>query len=146
MKDIVPSPPPTVRNEAAAIQALFQQNVVPSYGRFDIVLSHGAGRYLYDITGRRYLDLGGGIAVSSLGHRHPDRNRTSCPAMAASTSCSATARAVISMTSRGGVTWIWAVALPSVRLATGTPIGTERRAQLWPLRHRAQPRRGPLSL
>jgi acetylornithine aminotransferase/acetylornithine/N-succinyldiaminopimelate aminotransferase len=53
------------------VQALFQQNVIPSYGRFDIVLSHGSGRYIYDITGRRYLDLGGGIAVSSLGHAHP---------------------------------------------------------------------------
>ena len=71
MKDIVPSPPPLVRNDAAAVKALFQQNVVPSYGRFDIVLSHGSGRHLYDITGRRYLDLGGGIAVSSLGHGHP---------------------------------------------------------------------------
>jgi predicted acetylornithine/succinylornithine family transaminase len=71
MKDIVPSPPPVVRNDTAAIQALFQQNVVPSYGRFDIVLTHGSGRHLYDITGRRYLDLGGGIAVSSLGHGHP---------------------------------------------------------------------------
>src|SRR5947207_3361004 len=71
MKGIVPSPPPIVRNDAAAVQALFQQNVVPSYGRFDIVLSHGAGSYLYDITGKRYLDLGGGIAVNSLGHAHP---------------------------------------------------------------------------
>jgi acetylornithine aminotransferase/acetylornithine/N-succinyldiaminopimelate aminotransferase len=71
MKDIVPSPPPVVRNDVAAVQALFQQSVVPSYGRFDIVLSHGAGSYLYDVTGRRYLDLGGGIAVSSLGHAHP---------------------------------------------------------------------------
>src|SRR5664280_10029 len=71
MKDIVPSPPPIVGNEVAAVQALVQQNVVPSYGRFDIVLSHGSGRYLYDIAGRRYLDLGGGIAVSSLGHGHP---------------------------------------------------------------------------
>ena len=71
MKDIVPPPPPVVRNEVAAVQALFQQNVVPSYSRFDIVLSHGSGSYLYDLTGRRYLDLGGGIAVSSLGHAHP---------------------------------------------------------------------------
>ncbi len=71
MKEIVPSPPPIVRNEAAAVQALFQQNVVPSYGRFDIVLSHGSGRHIYDVTGKRYLDLGGGIAVSSLGHGHP---------------------------------------------------------------------------
>jgi predicted acetylornithine/succinylornithine family transaminase len=71
MKDIVPAPPPVVRNDVAAIQALFQAHVVPSYGRFDIVLSHGSGSSLYDVTGRRYLDLGGGIAVSSLGHGHP---------------------------------------------------------------------------
>jgi acetylornithine/N-succinyldiaminopimelate aminotransferase len=71
MKDIVPSPPPIVRNDVAAVQALFQQNVVPTYGRFEIVLSHGSGSYLYDITGRRYLDLGTGIAVSALGHAHP---------------------------------------------------------------------------
>jgi len=71
MKEIVPSPPPVVRNEAAAVQALFQQHVVPSYGRFDLVLSHGLGSYVYDVAGKRYLDLGGGIAVSSLGHAHP---------------------------------------------------------------------------
>jgi acetylornithine aminotransferase/acetylornithine/N-succinyldiaminopimelate aminotransferase len=71
MKEIVPSPPPIVRNDVAAVQALFQQNVVPSYGRFDIVLSHGSGSYLYDLAGKRYLDLGGGVAVSSLGHAHP---------------------------------------------------------------------------
>ena len=57
-----------IRNETAEIQALFQENVVPSYGRFDIVLSHGSGSQLWDITGKRYLDFGGGIAVCSLGH------------------------------------------------------------------------------
>jgi acetylornithine/N-succinyldiaminopimelate aminotransferase len=71
MKEIVPLPPAVVRNDVAAVQALFAQNVVPSYGRFDIVLSHGAGSYVYDLAGKRYLDLGGGIAVSSLGHAHP---------------------------------------------------------------------------
>lgn len=71
MKEVVPPPPAIVRNDVAAVQSLFQQNVIPSYGRFDIVLSHGAGSYLYDVTGKRYLDLGGGIAVSSLGHAHP---------------------------------------------------------------------------
>jgi acetylornithine aminotransferase/acetylornithine/N-succinyldiaminopimelate aminotransferase len=68
MKEIVPAPPPIVRNDVAAIQALFQQNVVPSYGRFDIVLSHGSGAHVWDVTGKRYLDLGGGIAVCALGH------------------------------------------------------------------------------
>jgi acetylornithine aminotransferase/acetylornithine/N-succinyldiaminopimelate aminotransferase len=71
MKEIVPAPPPLVRNDLAAVQALFHQNVVPSYGRFDIVLSHGSGSYVFDVAGKRYLDLGGGIAVSSLGHAHP---------------------------------------------------------------------------
>ena len=70
MKEIVPAPPPIVRNDVAAVQALFQQNVIPSYGRFDLVLSHGSGSYVYDVTGKRYLDLGGGIAVAALGHAH----------------------------------------------------------------------------
>src|SRR5437764_13649706 len=72
MKEIVPQPPAVVRNEPATIQALFQQNVVPSYGRFEIALSHGAGSYVYDVTGKRYLDLGGGIAVCSLGHANAE--------------------------------------------------------------------------
>lgn len=71
MKDIVPPPPAIVRNDVAAIKGLFEKNVIPSYARFEIVLSHGAGSYVFDITGKRYLDFGGGIAVSSLGHAHP---------------------------------------------------------------------------
>src|SRR5438552_7660982 len=71
MKEIVPAPPPIVRNDVAAIQALFHQHVLPSYVRFDLVLSHGSGSYVYDITVKRYLDLGGGIAVCTLGHSHP---------------------------------------------------------------------------
>jgi acetylornithine/N-succinyldiaminopimelate aminotransferase len=71
MKEII-SPPAIVHNENAAIQALFQQNVVPSYGRFPIALSHGSGSYVYDVAGKRYLDLGGGIAVCALGHANPE--------------------------------------------------------------------------
>jgi acetylornithine aminotransferase/acetylornithine/N-succinyldiaminopimelate aminotransferase len=71
MKELVPSPPPIVRNQFETIRELFSKNVVPSYGRFDIALSHGAGSYLYDVNGKRYLDLGGGIAVCALGHAHP---------------------------------------------------------------------------
>jgi acetylornithine/succinyldiaminopimelate/putrescine aminotransferase len=72
MKEIVPPPPSIVRNDQAAIQALFQQHVVPSYARFDLAFSHGSGSYLYDVGGKRYLDLGGGIAVCCLGHANPD--------------------------------------------------------------------------
>lgn len=71
MKDIVPPPPPIVRNQFETIRELFTKNVVPSYGRFDIALSHGTGNYLFDVNGKRYLDLGGGIAVCALGHAHP---------------------------------------------------------------------------
>ncbi len=71
MKDIVPPPPAIVRNDVAAIKGLFDKNVVPSYARFEIVLSHGAGSWVWDSTGKGYLDFGGGIAVSSLGHAHP---------------------------------------------------------------------------
>src|SRR5258708_30242967 len=71
MKDFVRSPSAIVRNDAAYVQALFQQNVVTSYGRFDIVLSPGSGSYVHDSSGRRYLDLGAGIAVTCLGHAHP---------------------------------------------------------------------------
>jgi acetylornithine aminotransferase/acetylornithine/N-succinyldiaminopimelate aminotransferase len=72
MKEIVPpSPPPLVHNQFESVRELFSQNVVPSYGRFDLVFSHGQGSYLFDVAGKRYLDLGAGIAVCCLGHAHP---------------------------------------------------------------------------
>ena len=71
MKEIIPAPPAIVRNDYESIRELFTKNVVPSYGRFDLVLSHGAGSYVFDVTGKRYLDLGTGIAVCCLGHAHP---------------------------------------------------------------------------
>src|SRR5206468_2094927 len=75
MKEIVPSAPAIVRNDAATVRALFQRNVIPTYARFELALSHGSGSYLYDVAGRRYLDLGGGIAVCCLGHSHPEITR-----------------------------------------------------------------------
>jgi acetylornithine/N-succinyldiaminopimelate aminotransferase len=54
------------------IRELFEKNVVPSYARFDLVLERGEGSHVWDVNGRRYLDLGGGIAVCSLGHAHPE--------------------------------------------------------------------------
>src|SRR5256885_13326162 len=50
--------PYTTLFRSASVQNLFQKHVVPSYGRFDIVLTHGLGSYVNDITGKRYLDLG----------------------------------------------------------------------------------------
>jgi len=71
MKDLIPTPPPLVQNKFESVRELFSKNVVPSYGRFDLALSHGAGSYVFDVAGKRYLDLGSGIAVCCLGHAPP---------------------------------------------------------------------------
>jgi acetylornithine/N-succinyldiaminopimelate aminotransferase len=71
VKEIVPAPPAIVRNDFESVRDLFSRNVVPNYARFDLALSHGSGSYVFDVAGRRYLDLGGGVAVNCLGHAHP---------------------------------------------------------------------------
>jgi acetylornithine/N-succinyldiaminopimelate aminotransferase len=50
---------------------LFQQFVVPNYGRYDVVFARGLGSRVWDEDGKGYLDFGAGIAVSTLGHAHP---------------------------------------------------------------------------
>jgi len=45
--------------------------VMPTYARTDVVFDRGEGAWLYATDGRRFLDFGGGIAVTSLGHAHP---------------------------------------------------------------------------
>jgi len=47
-------------------QKLFTQN----YRQAPIVLRRGAGCKVWDVAGRRYLDLTGGIAATPLGHAH----------------------------------------------------------------------------
>jgi acetylornithine/N-succinyldiaminopimelate aminotransferase len=61
-----------IEHRSRSIREMFEEVVVPSYARFDLVLERGEGSYVWDIDGGRYLDLGGGIAVCSLGHAHPE--------------------------------------------------------------------------
>ena len=49
------------------IKELDKQFVANTYGRFDIALVRGNGEYLYDDTGKEYIDLGAGIAVNTFG-------------------------------------------------------------------------------
>ena len=42
--------------------------IIPTYARFDLAFTHGDGSHLYDTAGKRYLDLGTGIATACLGH------------------------------------------------------------------------------
>jgi acetylornithine/N-succinyldiaminopimelate aminotransferase len=68
-----PAPPTNTASEAPArteIQALYDQYVVPLANR-GLTLVSGKGRHVWDDQGRKYLDLGGGVAVNSLGHAHP---------------------------------------------------------------------------
>ncbi len=64
--------PNVQRRNAGQVHETFEKFVVPSYARFDLVLERGEGSYVWDVDGKRYLDLAGGIAVCSLGHAHPE--------------------------------------------------------------------------
>jgi acetylornithine/N-succinyldiaminopimelate aminotransferase len=48
-----------------------EQFLLPTYKRPSVVMAHGRGAYVFDSTGKRYLDFLGGIAVNALGHAHP---------------------------------------------------------------------------
>ena len=47
-------------------------SVMPTYARAQLTFVKGEGSWLMDEQGRRYLDMGAGIAVNILGHAHPD--------------------------------------------------------------------------
>ncbi|HEY6069994.1 MAG TPA: aspartate aminotransferase family protein [Chthoniobacterales bacterium] len=66
------SPSNTQHRNTQAVREIFEKFVVPSYARFEIALKYGQGSYVWDVEGKRYLDLGGGIAVCALGHSHPE--------------------------------------------------------------------------
>ena len=54
------------------LKSLYDQYVVPTYGRFNIAFEKGEGSRLWDFDGKEYIDMGTGIAVCSLGHGHPE--------------------------------------------------------------------------
>lgn len=65
-------------NKIEEIKELFGKYVIPSYSRFDIAFERGSGSFLEDVNGKRYLDMGSGIAVCCLGHSHPEVAETIC--------------------------------------------------------------------
>ena len=54
------------------IKSRIDDHVIPTYARFPIALTHGKGCHVFDADGKRYLDLGTGIATACLGHGHPE--------------------------------------------------------------------------
>ncbi|HKF52966.1 MAG TPA: aspartate aminotransferase family protein [Candidatus Acidoferrales bacterium] len=64
---------PKARQRISPAEALQQADkyLMRTYRRPSLVFSHGNGCYLYDSTGKAYLDFLGGIAVNALGYSHP---------------------------------------------------------------------------
>jgi acetylornithine aminotransferase/acetylornithine/N-succinyldiaminopimelate aminotransferase len=57
------------RHEIAELEKLV---LIPTYERLPILAVRGEGCYLYDETGKKYLDFLGGLAVNALGYAHPE--------------------------------------------------------------------------
>ncbi len=53
------------------IVALEQKYLLNTYARYPLAIARGKGVYVYDVEGRRYLDLLTGLGVNALGHAHP---------------------------------------------------------------------------
>ena len=46
----------------------FNEHVMPTYGRYDLVLDKGAEQTAVDEDGKQYIDFGSGIGTNSLGY------------------------------------------------------------------------------
>ena len=57
--------------EAEKIKQMEKKHVMQTYSRFDVIIEHGKGYYVYDKGGKKYLDFLGGIACCSVGHGNP---------------------------------------------------------------------------
>lgn len=53
------------------IYAKDARDYLPVFARYQIVLDHGDGVYVYDTQGKKYIDYLGGIAVNVLGYNFP---------------------------------------------------------------------------
>ena len=53
-----------------------QTFLLQTYNRYPIAFERGKGVFLFDVKGKRYLDLVSGIGVNALGHGHPRIVRT----------------------------------------------------------------------
>lgn len=50
------------------IKELDNENIMHTYGRYDVCLTKGKGVYAYDDSGKKYIDVSSGIGVNCLGY------------------------------------------------------------------------------
>jgi len=68
-----PAAPDAGAAAAARWRELDAELVSPAYARYsDLVVERAQGAHLFTVDGRDVLDFGCGIAVTNLGHNHPD--------------------------------------------------------------------------
>jgi predicted acetylornithine/succinylornithine family transaminase len=54
-----------------SIEEMERKYLLQNYARYPLELTRGKGCWIWDASGRRYLDLLAGIGVNALGHGHP---------------------------------------------------------------------------
>ena len=57
--------------ENEKIKQLDSENIMHTYARYDVCLTHGSGVYAYDDSDKKYIDVSSGIGVNSLGYCNP---------------------------------------------------------------------------
>lgn len=54
--------------KANEIKQMEKKHIMQTYSRFNLIVDHGKGCYIYNKDGKKYLDFLGGIATCSVGH------------------------------------------------------------------------------
>jgi acetylornithine/N-succinyldiaminopimelate aminotransferase len=67
-----------VMSKNADVANAAQYALVSNYRQAPIALARGRGSEIWDLDGKRYIDMYAGIAVSTLGHAHPGLTRAIC--------------------------------------------------------------------
>lgn len=67
-----PSGPDSAPSDLERVRELSERHLFGTYAPAPVAFARGEGTRLWDLEGRTYLDFVAGIAVSSLGHAHPD--------------------------------------------------------------------------
>jgi acetylornithine/N-succinyldiaminopimelate aminotransferase len=58
-------------SKGSELLSLAQKRLYPNYKPAPMILARGKGSELFDVDGKRWLDMAAGVAVCSVGHAHP---------------------------------------------------------------------------
>src|SRR5437764_14268004 len=48
-----------------------EEHLLQNYDRYPLTIDYGLGSYVFDVEGRRYLDMVSGLGVNAFGYAHP---------------------------------------------------------------------------